>query len=115
MKSLPICIFLISAFVFGFVESRALGRFDDSGAWSLAHLVVISLCAFWWFRLDSAQLHRRPALMQSIAVVALPVVALPYWFFATRNNRRASTLSLIFLVTLSLFFVLAFVGLSLGS
>lgn len=115
MKLLPVALFLVSALAFGFIESQLLGRFDDTGTYSLAHIALMSLCAFWWLRLDALQLHRRPSRALNISVIVLPIAALPYWFFATRKTKDAAVISLGFLAVLAFFVALAFVGLSLGA
>lgn len=115
VKLLPVALFLVSALVFGFMESQVLGRFDENGTYSLTHIALMSLCAFWWLKLDALQLHRRPSRTLNISVIVLPIAALPYWFFATRKMKDAAVISLGFLVVLALFVALAFVGLSLGS
>ena len=64
-----------------------------------------ALLAFVWYRIDSQQIGYRRSPWLNVGVVALALVALPYYFFRTRGAKRgllATGLFLLAAITYSL-------------
>ena len=77
---------------------------------ALAFMVTAACLIFWWYRLDSSQLGYRRSPWLNIGVVALPIVALPYYFFRSRGAKRGAAYSFMTLVVLILLGVLSVAG-----
>jgi hypothetical protein len=52
--------------------------------------VLATFLIFVWYRLDSDQLSYRRTPWLNIAVIAIAVIALPYYFFRSRGPARGS-------------------------
>ena len=77
---------------------------------AIAFAVVAAFLIFWWYRLDSSQLGYRRSPWLNIGVVALPIIALPYYFFRTRGAKRGAAYSFVTLVAFIFIGVLAVAG-----
>jgi hypothetical protein len=51
-------------------------------------LVTLTLLSFAWYRMDSEQIGYRRSVWLNVGVLALAVVALPYYFFRSRGAKR---------------------------
>jgi len=69
---------------------------------AIAFTVVGIFLIFVWYRLDSDQVGYRRSPWLNVSVVALAIVALPYYFFRSRGVKRG--------IIYSAFTVLAFLA-----
>jgi len=103
-KHLAVALFLLIAFLSGlarqyFSPGQLLSKVD------LPFLLIGLFLIFFWFRLDSDQLGYRRTPVLSVMVLALTVVALPYYFLRSRGFLRgsiATALSLVVAVAYSM-------------
>ena len=96
-KHLAVALFLLIAFLSGlarqyFSPGQLLSKVD------LPFLLIGLFLIFFWFRLDSDQLGYRRTPVLSVMVLALTVVALPYYFLRSRGFLRGSIATALFLV-----------------
>lgn len=52
---------------------------------------------FWWYRLDANERNYRASPLLNVSVVAVSLLALPYYFFRTRGFTRGLLASAVFL------------------
>ena len=85
----------VTAFATGAVGQYAYPNhlMPQSDIWFM--LVGVSL-VFFWFRLDAEQLNYRRSFWLNVGVVALAIVALPYYFFRSRGLKRGALATLLF-------------------
>ena len=55
---------------------------------ALAFTVVGAFLIFIWYRIDSTEIGYKRSPWLNVAVVALAIVALPYYFFRSRGAKR---------------------------
>lgn len=55
-----------------------------------AYMLINMLLIFFWYRLDSDAIGYRRSAWLNIAVVALALIALPWYFFRSRGARRGA-------------------------
>ena len=96
-KHLAVALFLLIAFLSGlarqyFSPGQLLSKVY------LPFLLIGLFLIFFWFRLDSDQLGYRRTPVLSVMVLALTVVALPYYFLRSRGFLRGSIATALFLV-----------------
>ena len=72
--------------------------------------IIGALLIFAWYRFDSTQAGYRRSTGLNIAVVAIAIVGLPYYFFRSRGARRGLIATLLFLLTIIASTLLTFSG-----
>lgn len=72
--------------------------------------VVATLLIFVWYRFDSDQVSYRRSPGLNIAVIAIAVLALPYYFFRSRGLARGSIAVSLFLLCCAAYLVLQTAG-----
>ena len=77
---------------------------------AIGFMVTAAFLIFWWYRLDSIQLGYRRSPLLNVGVVALPIVALPYYFFRTRGAKRGAVYSFVTLIVFIFLGVLSVAG-----
>jgi hypothetical protein len=82
---LPLLLLPVLAFVFGCLEyGPAQG--PEAGSVTLTTHAVLSLaCVFAWFVSDARERGYRASIVLKIAMLALAIVALPYYLFRSRG------------------------------
>lgn len=83
---------------------EAFGRSD------IVFSVIATLLIFIWYRFDSDERSYRRSPFLSVAVVALSVLALPYYFYKSRGFRRGSVAVGLFFVCCAAYLVLQNAG-----
>ncbi len=89
-KKTYVVIGLISSFaVWGVLEALADNRFTRlSSLLSVVHAVLISLCIFWWARLDRREAGERLKRGWGIALILLGMASMPFYLFKHRPRER---------------------------
>jgi len=72
--------------------------------------VIGTLLIFMWYRFDSDQMSYRRSPSLNVAIVALAVVALPYYLFRSRGLRRGSVAVGLFILCFLAYLVLQTAG-----
>lgn len=72
--------------------------------------LVATLLIFLWYRFDSDQMSYRRSPWLNVAVVAIGLIALPYYFFRSRGFARGAIALGLFLLSLVVYGVLQHVG-----
>jgi hypothetical protein len=62
--------------------------------------LVAAFLVFFWYRLDSDQLQYRRSVWLNVGVIALGIVALPYYFFRSRGFKRGMLATLLFFLSI---------------
>ena len=57
---------------------------------ALAFAVICVALIFAWFRLDSTQVGYKRTPWLNVGVIALGIIALPYYFFRSRGAKRGA-------------------------
>jgi hypothetical protein len=94
---------LIAIAVLSFISGAVVQYLNRAG--SPMEFVFLGLAAFlifYWYHIDTEERGYRRTSLLNISVIALAVVALPYYFFRSRGTKGG-------FVAVG-FFVLAFVG-----
>ena len=73
-------------------------------------VLVSALLLFIWYRLDTDQRSYRRTYFLNLGIVALGVVALPYYFFRSRGAKGGLVAILLFILLLMGSFVLSYMG-----
>jgi hypothetical protein len=66
----------------------------------LAFLGAGTLLVFYWYHLDSSERGYKRTALLNIGVIALAILALPYYFFRSRGARGGLIAMALFIVTL---------------
>ena len=108
-KAFVLALIVLVAFVDG-VAHQLIAPGEIFAPSDLVFTVVVTLLTFVWYRFDSddAAYPRSPFL--NVAVIALAVLALPYYFFRSRGFARGSIAVGIFIGFLALYFSLQSAG-----
>jgi len=77
---------------------------------SVLFMLVNVALIFLWFRLDSNAIGYRRAPWLSIAVIAIPIITLPYYFFRSRGTKRGAIATGLMLLAIPAAGVLATTG-----
>ncbi|GAB3349287.1 hypothetical protein [Lysobacter tyrosinilyticus] len=88
-KNLVLAILAIASFASGAIDQYFYpGRpFPPTAvAFTLIGVALI----FFWYRLDSTQLGYRRSPWLNVSVIALAIVALPYYFFRSRGFKKGA-------------------------
>ena len=111
MRSKPFIVVLL--FIASFLSGAIDQYFYPGQPWpptAVAFTVVGALLIFIWYRIDSAELNYKRSPWLNIAVVALAVVALPYYFFRSRGAKRGSIATIVLLASFILSGILSMGG-----
>jgi len=73
-------------------------------------VLVSALLIFVWYRLDADQRSYRRTFFLNLSVIALAVVALPYYFFRSRGAKGGLVAILLFILLLVVSFFLSYMG-----
>ncbi len=73
-------------------------------------VLVSALLIFVWYRLDADQRSYRRAFFLNLSVIALAVLALPYYFFRSRGAKGGIVATLLFIFLLLVSFFLSYMG-----
>ena len=65
---------------------------------AVAFMVVGVFLIFLWYRMDSNQIGYRRSPWLNVGVIALAIVALPYYFFRSRGAKRGAIATGLFLL-----------------
>ena len=88
-KTLIIVLLLVASFLSGAIDQY----FYPGQMWpptALAFTVVGAFMIFLWYRIDSTEIGYKRSPWLNVAVIALAIVALPYYFFRSRGAKRGS-------------------------
>lgn len=58
---------------------------------AVGFMVVGTFLIFLWYRMDSEQIGYRRSPWLNVSVIALAIVALPYYFFRSRGAKRGAS------------------------
>ena len=95
MKSILLAAIFIAAFFGGAVGQITEPNNPFPRAAFIATLVGAALL-FFWFRLDANERGFQRSALLNVGVVALAIVALPYYFFKSRGAKRGVVLTVVF-------------------
>jgi hypothetical protein len=113
-KTLVLALLALAAVLAGLLDAW-LGT--DAGDWLLLNTLLSLVCAilvFTWYYLDSdARGYRRTSLL-NISIVAVGIVAIPYYLLRSRGAQRGLRACGLFLLALLAWFVLAAAGQGIG-
>lgn len=96
-KHLALILFLLLAFLSGlarqfFAPGQLMSRVD------IPFLLIGLLLTFLWYRIDSDQLGYRRSAILNVMVLAITLLALPYYFLRSRGFLRGSLATVLFLL-----------------
>lgn len=80
--------------------AQYLYPFAESSPVDLVFTVVGVLLVFAWYRLDAAQAGYRRSIGLNVAVIAIAILGLPYYFFRSRGAKRGLIATVLFLLTI---------------
>lgn len=85
-----VAIGLISSFaLWGVLEALADNRVARlSSVLSVVHALLISICIFWWARLDRREAGERLTRGWGIALILLGMATMPFYLFKHRPRER---------------------------
>ncbi|MGD2112797.1 MAG: hypothetical protein PVI50_05375 [Gammaproteobacteria bacterium] len=113
-KTVVLALLALAALLAGLLDPL----FGVAGAGAVWFDMVLSLgCAvlvFSWYYLDTEERAYRRTPLLNIMVVAVGVVAIPYYLFRSRGATQGLRASGLFLLALLMWFVLASTGLAIG-
>ena len=84
--------------------------YAESSPVDIVFTVIGVLLIFAWYRFDSAQTGYRRSAGLNIAVIAIAIIGLPYYFFRSRGAKRSLIATLLFLLTIIGSGLLTFAG-----
>jgi len=113
-KTVVLVMLALTALLAGLLDPvfSAAGR---TWAWyDMALSLVCAILVFTWYYIDSDEWAYRRTPLLNMMVVALGIVAIPYYLFRTRGARQGFRAFGLFLLALLAWFVLAAAGHGLG-
>jgi hypothetical protein len=106
-------IVVVATLLLGFVSGAVRQFFAPEQLISpldIAFMLVGVFLVFLWYRFDTDAMHYRRSPLLNVAVVALAVVALPYYFFRSRGFARGLLASAMFLLVFAAYSLLQMAG-----
>ena len=88
---------------------RARHLHPPSGV-TISLVLISALLIFVWYRIDADQRSYRRTFFLNLSVIALAVVALPYYFFRSRGAKGGLVAILLFILLLIVSFFLSYMG-----
>ncbi len=91
---------LIAFAVFSFLSGAADQYFYPGQEYppsALPSMLISIFLIFYWYRLDSDEIGYRRSVWLNVGVIAIAVLALPYYFFRTRGTRGFAATALFLL------------------
>jgi len=76
----------------------------------IAFMLIGVFLVFLWYRFDTDVMRYRRSPLLNVAVVALALVALPYYFFRSRGFARGLLASVMFLLVFAAYSLLQMAG-----
>ena len=73
-------------------------------------MIPLTLLVFTWYRLDTDQLGYRRTPWLNVSVVAISIVALPYYFFRSRGTKRGFIFLGMFIFAIIIYYLLSSAG-----
>lgn len=113
-KALVLALLALAAVLAGLLDAW-LGT--DAGDWLLLNTLLSLVCAilvFTWYYLDSDVRGYRRTPLLNISIVAVGIVAIPYYLLRSRGAHRGLRACGLFLLALLAWFVLAAAGQGIG-
>ena len=104
---------LLALAILAFAQGAAGQYLEPGELYPKSDLVFILagvMLTFFWYRVDSDQRAYRRTVWLNVSVVALALIALPYYFFRTRGAIRGLVATVVFLGFAVLWSVLAALG-----
>jgi drug/metabolite transporter (DMT)-like permease len=80
--------FLFLIFIVGAVDGTLAVHHHESGAWTIFSTILISATIFAWYYFDSHERAFRRSALLNVAVVALAVLAVPYYLIRSRESGK---------------------------
>ena len=108
-KLIVLALIMLAGFSDG-VAHQLTGASEAFGRSDILFSVIATLLVFAWYRFDSDERSYRRTPFLSVAVVALAVLALPYYFFKSRGFARGSVAVCLFIVCCGAYLVLQNAG-----
>jgi hypothetical protein len=96
-KLVVLALIMMAAFTDG-VAHQLTAPGEAFGPSDIVFIVLAPLLVFAWYRFDSDELAYRRTPFLNVAIVALAVLALPYYFFRSRGFARGSVAVCLFMV-----------------
>jgi hypothetical protein len=96
-KTMLLVTIAVASFIFGAVDQY----FFPGNAWpptAIIHTLVGIFVVFLWYRRDSDELGYPRSSLLTIGVVAIAVLALPYYFFRSRGLKRGAVATALLLL-----------------
>lgn len=84
--------------------------YAESSPVDIVFAIIGVLLIFAWYRFDSTQTGYRRSIGLNMAVVAIAIIGLPYYFFCSRGAKRGLIATFLFLLTIIASTLLAFAG-----
>jgi hypothetical protein len=104
-RAIVLALLSIAAFADGIVHQlTAPGEMYARS--DIVFTLVAALLIFLWYRLDSDQMAYRRSPWLNVAVVAIGIIALPYYFFRSRGLARGAIAVGLFLLSFVIYVVL---------
>lgn len=97
-KNLVLLVFLLLGFLSG-IARQLIAPGQPLSAVDVAVMLLGLLFIFAWYRLDSDQHSYRRSAALNVAVIAITIFALPYYFFRSRGFFRGLLATVLFIAT----------------
>lgn len=79
----------------------SVGQYLDPGApfpvSSIPLMLIAVTLSFMWYYIDSEQIEYRRGKFLNIGIIALGIIAFPYYFFRSRGFRRGLIFTVLFI------------------
>lgn len=108
-KRIVLWLIMLAGFLDG-VSRQLTAPGADFGPADMVFTLVTTLLVFIWYRFDTEERSYRRTPFLNVAVVALALLALPYYFFRSRGFSRGSVATGVFIVCMVAYIVLQSAG-----
>lgn len=113
-KTVVLLLLALAALLAGLLDPLFATASADWRWFSMLLSLVCAVLVFTWYYLDSGERDYPRTPLLNMMVVAVGLVAIPYYLFRSRGMRRGLRAFGMFLLALLLWFVLAAAGLGVG-
>ena len=112
-KRLTIIAALCVAFLSGAGSQLLVSQEARAQADVIVGLIVVVM-VFIWYRLDSSERDYPRSGSLNVAVIALAIIAVPYYLFRSRGTSKGAMATLMFAGLVIAYLVVSFGGIAIG-
>lgn len=109
-KQILFVAILILVFLIAFLNVTFTGRYSVPQPWKALEHLALASSVYGWYHFDKAQRQFSAGAFQNVAVVALPIVAIPVYLFRSRGAMQGTKAFILYLICLGAMLATLIIG-----